>query len=175
MKVSTVVFAALLCTSLPTWSQSSTHAESPGHSNTNQAQTPTADKMPHASFSAGDLLISEVISRVTPPGAKAGAGYLTITNNGSTDDVLLGGSVNFAKEVQVHTMEMVDDVMKMRRLKEGLIIPAGETVQLISGADHLMFMGLSAPITLDNTDNKITLKFKHAGEVVIALEVIPLM
>jgi copper(I)-binding protein len=43
---------------------------------------------------AGDLVVTQAWSRATPKGAKAGAGYLTIENKGSTPDRLVGGSAD---------------------------------------------------------------------------------
>jgi putative copper export protein/copper(I)-binding protein/mono/diheme cytochrome c family protein len=68
----------------------------------------------------GDLRIEHPWARATPKGAKVGAGYLTITNNGSTPDRLVGGSSQDAGTVEVHEMVMKDNVMTMRRIAGGL-------------------------------------------------------
>ena len=53
---------------------------------------------------------------------------------------------------------------------EGLLIPAGETVILKRGAEHLMFMKLSEPMTEGETRN-VTLQFEKAGRVEIMFPV----
>jgi copper(I)-binding protein len=46
--------------------------------------------LPLPEIKAGDLVITQAWSRATSKGAKAGAGYLTIENKGSTPDRLIG-------------------------------------------------------------------------------------
>ena len=41
---------------------------------------------------AGDLVITEALTRATPKGAKKSGGYLTIENKGTAPDRLIGGS-----------------------------------------------------------------------------------
>lgn len=125
-------------------------------------------------FKFGDLIISQAHTRVTPPGATVAGGYLTITNNGNSDDILLGGRVDFAEATEVHSMQMKGDVMKMRRLKDGLTLPAGETVELAHGGFHLMFKRLKEPVSISD-EKSLTLIFKQAGEYQLPLAVIPLL
>ena len=60
--------------------------------------------------------------------------------------------------------------MKMRQLKDGIVIPAGQTVELKPGSLHVMFMGIKAPF---KKGSKIpaTLKFKQAGSVKVQFTV----
>ena len=51
---------------------------------------------------AGDLVITQAWSRATPNGARAGAGYLTIKNKGSTPDHLIGGAAEVAGKIEIH-------------------------------------------------------------------------
>ena len=62
-------------------------------------------------INVGDLQIDHPWSRATPPGAQVAAGYLGITNKGTSPDRLLGGSSPAAGKVEVHEMAMKDDVM----------------------------------------------------------------
>ena len=111
-----------------------------------------------------NLVISNTHIRATVPTAKVAAGYLSITNNGSSDERLLGGSVEFAGKVSVHEMKMNNGVMKMRPIEGGLVIPAGETVVLKPGAEHLMFMKLKEPM-LEGEMRSVTLTFENSGTV----------
>lgn len=112
----------------------------------------------------GDLELSGAFTRATLPSQPAGGGYLVITNNGETDDRLIGGAAAFADEVQVHEMAVVNDVMNMRELTDGLVIPAGETVTLQPGRYHLMFLGIQTPL-VEGEHVSVTLEFEHAGAV----------
>lgn len=128
---------------------------------------------PAAEVSAGGLRISAATSRETPiPGAVA-VGYLHIDNRGKTDDLLLGASAALASSVELHEMKTVDGVMQMRALTEGLAIPAGQGVDLKSGGAHLMLIGVARPLVAGETI-PVTLHFKAAGDVAIALKVEPL-
>lgn len=112
----------------------------------------------------GDLIIEHPTLRATLPGAKVGAGYLVITNNGSSEDRLIGGNASFSGKTEIHEMAMVDQVMKMRQLKDGLSISAGSTEKLAPGGNHIMFMKLKTPLKKGDK-HKVTLEFEHAGTV----------
>ena len=90
------------------------------------------------------------------------AGYLTITNNGSTADRLSCVSSDASAKCQVHTMTMENGVMKMRPAEGGLEIKPGETVMLKPSSAHLMFLDLKHPLEQGNTV-AATLQFERAG------------
>lgn len=119
---------------------------------------------------AGDLVVTQAWSRATPKGAKAGAGYLTIENKGSTPDRLVGGSADVAGKVEIHEMAMSNGVMKMRPLEKGLVIEPGKTVKLAPGGYHVMLMDLTSPLK-QGEKLPITLEFERAGKVTISFDV----
>ena len=121
----------------------------------------------------GDLTVSHAWTRATPPNAKAGGGFVTITNNGSEPDRLVSATSNVAERTEVHEMAVTDGVMTMRELEAGIEIPAGETVTLKPGGLHIMFMGLKGKI-VENKDVPVTLTFEKAGTVDIHLSVAPM-
>ena len=112
----------------------------------------------------GTLVIEAPTIRGTIKTAKVAAGYMTIRNTGTEDERLLGGSVSFAKSLQVHEMKVTDGVMTMRSLENGLLIPAGGAVTLKRGAEHLMFMKLAEPM-LEGETRMVTLEFEKAGSI----------
>ena len=63
---------------------------------------------------AGDLLLTDLWCRATPPGAKVGAAYLTIENKGTAADRLVSVSSPAAGQADVHEMSMANGVMSMR-------------------------------------------------------------
>lgn len=119
---------------------------------------------------AGDLVVTQAWSRATPKGAKAGAGYLTIDNKGSTPDRLIGGSADVAGKVEIHEMAMSNGVMKMRPLEKGLVIEPGKTVKLAPGGYHVMLMDLKSPLK-QGEKLPITLEFEKAGKVTVSFDV----
>lgn len=122
------------------------------------------------SFTLGDLVIDHPFARATPPNAKVAGGYLTITNNGDEADRIIGASTDFAERVEIHKMEMENDVMKMSPVPEGLEIPAGGSLQLKPGSFHLMFMSISTQLN-EGDVQKVTLEFEKSGKVEVELNV----
>jgi copper(I)-binding protein len=54
---------------------------------------------------------------------------------------LVGARSPVAGRIEIHTMAMEDGTMRMRKVDE-ILVPAGETVQLERGGDHLMMFDL---------------------------------
>lgn len=123
----------------------------------------------HAQTS-GTISIEQPFTRATPGNSKVGAGYLTIVNKGSEADRLVSASSPAADKVEVHEMTMQDGVMKMRALAGGLPVEAGKTVALTPGGNHLMLMGLKAPLK-QGGKVPVTLKFEKAGAIDVTLDV----
>ena len=119
---------------------------------------------------AGDLEISGAFTRATLPSQPVGGGYVTITNTGDAEDRLIGGTADFAGDVQVHEMAVVNDVMNMRQLADGLVIPAGETVTLEPGGYHLMFMGMGQALVEGQTAT-VALEFERTGRVEVTFAI----
>lgn len=128
--------------------------------------------LPAEAVRAGDLEISGGYTKAMLPGQPVGGGYLTIKNNGKTDDVLVSASSPVAGAVEIHEMAMQGQVMKMRKLEGGLPIGAGQSVALAPGGFHLMFLRLQAPFR-EGTTVPLTLTFKTAGKVDVTLQVKP--
>lgn len=123
-----------------------------------------------ASATIGDLEISSAWTRAMLPGQKAGGGYLNVTNHGEATDRLVSAASPVAGKVEIHNMEVVDDVMTMRPVEGGLELPAGETVELKPGGYHVMFIGVSEPFT-EGKNVPVTLEFENAGMVELSLPV----
>jgi copper(I)-binding protein len=85
--------------------------------------------------SVGALELSHMRAIETPPNARNAGGFLTIMNTGGADDRLVSASSSVAERVELHTMTMENDVMRMREVEGGIALPAGETVELAHRAD----------------------------------------
>lgn len=108
-------------------------------------------------------------ARSSAPGAPS-AGFMMVSNKGESVDVLLSVAGDFAKKLEVHQTKQVDGVMKMIHQQDGVEIPAGGQVMFKPGGYHLMFMGLDKNFEVGET-YKVTLTFKHAGEIEVMLPV----
>lgn len=129
----------------------------------------TAPALAHE-YNIGPLYIGHPWSRATPKGASVGGGYLTITNNGTTPDRLIGGSTPVAKEFEIHNMSNQNGVMKMRPLADGLEIKPGETVTLGPSGYHIMFGGLGKALK-EGERIPASLEFARAGKVQVEFAV----
>ena len=120
-------------------------------------------------YKAGSVEIINPWSRATPKGAKTAVGYMTIKNNGTTSERLLGGSTDAANAFQLHSMVMENGVAKMRELPSVEIKP-GETIVFTPGGSHTMFVNLKHPLSKGERVNG-TLIFERAGKVQIEYSV----
>lgn len=114
----------------------------------------------------GNLVIENPWSRETAAAADVGAGFMTITNKGAEDDRLIKASSGISEMVQLHNMKIENDVMTMFEMKEGIVIPAGQTIELKPKSLHVMFMNLKAHPKMGDAF-KATLTFEKAGTVEI--------
>ena len=76
------------------------------------------------------------------------------------------GSVNLAVEGE----EMVNEVMKMRQLPNGIEIKPGASAVLAPGGDHIMFMKLDDALKEGET-RPVMLEFEKAGKVTLSFQV----
>lgn len=114
--------------------------------------------------------VSNGWSRATAPRAPVGAGYLTIRNRGRLADRLVSVTSPRVTRVEIHTMSTTGGVMRMRPLYGGITIPAGGTVTLASGGNHLMLLGLKKPLAAGERV-PVTLRFARGGKVTTLLHV----
>jgi hypothetical protein len=126
---------------------------------------------PGTGFRAGDLEVTGAFARASVGASDTTAAYLTISNRGQADDRLTGARSPAATAVELHTMEMSGGMMRMRAV-ESAAIPAGRSIAFEPGGDHLMIIGLKAPLKAGDT-LELTLSFEHAGEIDVAAEVRP--
>jgi len=119
-------------------------------------------------FKLGQLIIDHPYTRSTVPGQKVAGGFMKIENKGAADQ-LVSASSPVAGEMQLHTMTMDGNVMKMREVKM-IEVPANGSVELKPGGLHLMFMDIKAPLKAGESV-AVKLKFQKAGEVEIKVPV----
>lgn len=115
-------------------------------------------------YKVGSLEIDHPWTRATPPSARTGGGYMTITNKGTAPDRLISARSGASAKVEIHEMKMDGTIMRMRELENGLEIPPGATVALKPGGYHIMFMELKAPLEKGGKV-PVTLVFEKAGSV----------
>jgi periplasmic copper chaperone A len=128
-------------------------------------------------YTVGSLHIAHPYAVPSVFAAQNGAAYIrAISNKGDTTDQLLSASSPASQTVELHTMKMDGDVMRMREINT-LPLPAKSEVTLRHderGANgyHLMLMKLTKPLNVGDRF-LLTLKFEKAGMVEVMVVVQP--
>lgn len=121
---------------------------------------------------AGAIEVTQAQALPSIPGARNGGGFLTLVNHGKADDKIVAASSPVCGHVELHTMSMENNVMRMREV-EHIPLPAGQTLRMQPGSGyHLMFMDLKAPLKVGETV-PVTIKFASGGQMDVQLKVEP--
>lgn len=115
-----------------------------------------------ASASAADVKVSEAWARATAPGQDSASVQMVITSDKA--GALVGADSGVAKAVEIHTMVMDGNVMKMRQIEE-LLLPAKAPVSLGADGNHVMLIGLKKPLKAgDHVPLALTIKFADGSK-----------
>ena len=118
----------------------------------------------------GSLKIENPQARSTVPAQKMSGGFMKIENDGTAADKLISASSSVSKSMELHTMSMDNNVMRMREVKS-IDLPAKSKVELRPGGLHLMFIDLNKQLNAGEII-PVKLKFEKAGEVEVKFQVI---
>jgi copper(I)-binding protein len=121
-----------------------------------------------ASAAHAEVTASNAWVRATVPGQKTAAAYLTLRS--TADARVVAVSTPAARKAELHTSMIMSGVAHMHGLDE-LKLPAGKSVELKPGADHVMLMdvpralraGETVPLALtieDSSGKRSTLDVK---------------
>lgn len=120
-------------------------------------------------FKQGAITIGHPYARPTIAGQVSGGGYLSLDNKGAAGDRLVSASSEAAQKVELHSMSMDGDVMRMRQV-DAIDLPAGQRVELKPGGLHIMLLGLKAPLK-QGESFALKLRFEKAGEATVRMNV----
>jgi copper(I)-binding protein len=119
---------------------------------------------------AGPIHVEQAQARASVANQANGAAFLTIENQGSAEDALVSAAAPVAGKVEIHSMTMEGDVMKMRAV-ERIDLKAGEKIEMKPGHGyHIMLMGLKKPLKAGDSF-PMQLRFQKAGKVQITVKV----
>jgi len=121
-----------------------------------------------ANAGAQGVTVQDAWIRGIPPSATTTAAFMTILNTGPEDVVLKSANCDVAETVQIHTMEQVGEMMKMKELSE-LRIPANGQTVLAPKGYHIMLIGLVRPI---NEGENIPLSLNFADRATVEVEAV---
>ena len=124
-----------------------------------------------------DISVDGQWARNSPRNVTRGAAYMNISS--ADGDTLLGASVDasVSDSVEIHTMRPVEGetdeegmaMMEMVEIPE-LELPAGETVVLEPGGNHIMFIDIAKSLEIGQIV-EITLHFEKADDMTVEVEV----
>ncbi|MEQ8206613.1 MAG: copper chaperone PCu(A)C [Woeseia sp.] len=118
---------------------------------------------------ASGVSVEDAWVRATPPGARTGAAYFVLRNNGVADR-LIGVKSPAAAKSEIHTHVADGGMMRMQHVPV-LDIAAGSDVEFGPGGLHVMLMGLRAPLRAGE-ELVLSLVFEHAGEVEVTIGIV---
>ncbi len=126
----------------------------------------------HASAGhASDIMVMDARAAASlTPAAKTAAVYMTIMNHGAATDALLKIATPAAGVATAHESKIDDGVVKMREIVR-LELRPHETATLAPGGNHIMLMGLTAPLK-EGDQISLVLTFEKAGDLTIAVPVV---
>lgn len=130
---------------------------------------PSIDSNDSQAPQSESLEIEDARARSSRPPHANSAAFMTLSNNGNQDLVLVGVKTSRAKVAELHTMLHEDGKMKMRRV-EHLVVPSKGELVLKPGADHLMFFDLDKAWRKGD-QLELTLLFARYPEQIVTLEV----
>jgi periplasmic copper chaperone A len=124
-----------------------------------------------ATAATADLRVLAAHAPATPAAATSAAAYLTVHNVGATGDQLLRVSTPLAAQVQMHRSQLEGGVMRMRPVAS-LEVPIGGSIEMSTGATHLMLIGLKRPLQAGE-QFPLRLEFARAGVLEAIVKVLP--
>lgn len=94
-----------------------------------------------AAVFGADVEIEGAYARASIPNVPNSAAFFVIKNNSDKDIAITSANSDIAEKNELHTHIKENQMMKMMKI-EKLVVPAKSSLELKSGGDHVMLMGL---------------------------------
>lgn len=94
-----------------------------------------------AAVFGADIEIEGAYARASIPNVPNSAAFFVIKNNSDKDIAITSANSDVAEKNELHTHIKENKMMKMMKI-EKLVVPAKSSLELKSGSDHVMLMGL---------------------------------
>lgn len=121
-------------------------------------------------YKAGEIAVAHPHARATVPGQPSAAAYIGLDNAGKAGDKLVGASSPVAKSVEMHTMSLDNNVMRMREVKAIDLLPGTKIAMKPGDGYHLMLLGLKKELKAGEKF-PLTLVFEKFGPLEVAVSV----
>lgn len=94
-----------------------------------------------AAVFGADVEIDEAYARASIPNVPNSAAFFVIKNNSDKDIAITSANSDIAEKNELHTHIKENQMIKMMKI-EKIVVPAKSSLELKSGGDHVMLMGL---------------------------------
>ena len=94
-----------------------------------------------AAVFGADIEIERAYARASIPNVPNSAAFFVIKNNSDKDIAITSANSDIAEKNELHTHIKENKMMKMMKI-EKLVVPAKSSLELKSGGDHVMLIGL---------------------------------
>ena len=94
-----------------------------------------------AAVFGADVEIDGAYARASIPNVPNSAAFFVIKNNSDKDIAITSANSDAAQKNELHTHIKENQMLKMMKI-EKLVVPAKSSLELKSGGDHVMLMGL---------------------------------
>lgn len=94
-----------------------------------------------AAVFGADVEIEGAYARASIPNVPNSAAFFVIKNNSDKDIAITSANSDIAEKNELHTHIKENEMIKMMKI-EKLVVPAKSSLELKSGGDHVMLMGL---------------------------------
>ncbi|MDY4444876.1 copper chaperone PCu(A)C [Campylobacter sp.] len=105
-----------------------------------------------AAVFGADVEIDGAYARASIPNVPNSAAFFVIKNNSDKDIAITSANSNIAEKNELHTHIKENKMMKMIKI-EKLVVPAKSSLELKSGSDHIMLMGLKKELKVGDEIN----------------------
>lgn len=106
------------------------------------------------------VAIEQGYIRETIPGTTISSAYMTIRNDSHENIVLIGVSSKVSERIELHTHQISNGMMRMRKL-DRIIIPANEQVVLQPSGLHIMIFDLDKRLQAES-EIQLSLQFSNS-------------
>ena len=105
-----------------------------------------------AAVFGADVEIDGAYARASIPNVPNSAAFFVIKNNSDKDIAITSANSDVAEKNELHTHIKENKMMKMIKI-EKLVVPAKSSLELKSGGDHVMLMGLKKELKVGDEIN----------------------
>ena len=124
----------------------------------------------HATERASDVVqVKGQFARASIPGMGMSAIFMTLTNTGQLEHLLVEADSSVADNTELHGHVMQDGMMRMRQMAH-LHLKPGQDKILQPGGLHIMLIGLTSALT-DGSGFKLKLTYDDGSEQILTVPV----